>query len=565
MTYQIHQLGWLPDPPDYRDLMLGDPGVRARLNRVLPLTARGVASTSATPVGELRVDLRQWCSAIEQQGRIGSCTAQAVVGALEYFERKTRGQHVDASRMFLYRATRRYLGWEGRGDTGAFVRSAIKALRLFGTVPEAYWPYDEARFDDEPESFHYAFAQNFKALEYYRIPAHVAELQQVLNAGIPFMFGFTCFSSLFDSAVKRSGIVPYPSRADRPVGGHAVLAVGYTDSHVLFRNSWGTDWGNDGCGYLPWSYFDSRRPLGSDCWTLVNAAWVAEDEGERVDVRRLRRRSLAGEEPPQESDLSFRLARGQHVPPAREGATSSGTEKLAPRVQVSRGVDPTRDLPMRFDGRALSADSAAAVVLTESKDPVSLYLKNLELLDSFDWTLFGNATNEIYMAAVVWDLSGRAPMVWPAKPLEDTAARTYNLEKRQRVTFVGDGLQLWPSQKIRGGLYVRLILVESDDDVRAVGERLAEVHAAVKGSDLPAALAALAPIAGVSAPVVAAVAGAADLLTGVIARALQTNGDDLVALFDGTYGVENVTQSRSDRYEQGGARIELAFQVQASS
>ena len=90
--------------------------------------------TDKSPVGKIRADLRCWCTPIENQGSIGSCTAHSVVGALEYFEFKTRGTHVDASRLFLYRVTRRYLGWEGLGDTGAFIRSAIFALRLFGVA-----------------------------------------------------------------------------------------------------------------------------------------------------------------------------------------------------------------------------------------------------------------------------------------------------------------------------------------------------------------------------------------------------------------------------------------------
>lgn len=179
MTYRIARLGWLPDALDHRDLMVRDPGVQRRLDRIVAITSRSVeaagpVSAAAKDIGAVQVDLRPWCSPIEDQGNIGSCTAQAVVGALEYFERKTRGTHVDASRLFLYRATRRYLGWEGKGDTGAFVRSAIKALRLFGAVPEQYWPYDESRFDAEPDAFHYAFAQNFKAVEYYRVPENAS-------------------------------------------------------------------------------------------------------------------------------------------------------------------------------------------------------------------------------------------------------------------------------------------------------------------------------------------------------------------------------------------------------
>lgn len=552
MTYKISRLGWLPDPLDHRDLNVRDAGIRARLNKVVKVTSRGVRSTAPAGVpgvAPLVVDLRQWCSDVEDQGRIGSCTAQAVVGALEYFERKTRGHHVDASRLFLYRATRRYLGWEGRGDTGAFVRSAMKALRLFGTVPEAYWPYEEERFDDEPEAFHYSFANNFKAIEYYRVPENVAELKQLLLAGIPFAFGFTCYTSLFAPEVKRSGVIPHPSPSDRVEGGHAVLAVGFSESHVLIRNSWGPDWGDQGYGYLPWSYFDSHRPLATDCWILVNASWVPETDAALPESDGLDR------------ELSRELARAAAPPPPRGDHAPAEREKLRPRIAVVRGSDPTRNAPLRFEGQALTADRAAALALVESVRPVSLYLRKIELLDSFDWALFGSATNELYLCAIAWDLSGAPPRVFPPGQLESQAGKTYNLEERQRVEFVGDGLQLWPSSKIVGALYVRLLIMESDQDLRDAGAHFASVHRAVDNSALRRALAALTTGAAAAAPALAAVAVAADSLGAAIASILRDNGDDVVALFDGTYGAENVTASRSEPYRQTGAAIELAFTV----
>jgi papain like protease len=550
MGYKLARLGWLPDPLDHRDLTLKDAGVRARLNRVLPLTSKGVSGNPTSPVGPLHVDLRPWCSPIEDQGNIGSCTAQAVVGALEYFERKTRGHHVEASRLFLYRVTRRYLGWDGRGDTGAFVRSAIKALRLFGVVPEEYWPYKEERFDDEPETFHYAFAQNFKALEYYRVPENTNDLQEVLKAGMPFAFGFSCFTSMFTPETKRTGLIPYPSRLDREEGGHAILAVGYSDSHVLIRNSWGTGWGDEGFGYLPWSYFDSERPLATDAWMLINAAWVPEDEASaRIESENIEARNA-----------TF-LVRAQPVPPPQAPALPTPAEKLAPRMRVTRGVDPLRQLPMRFQQGALRADPGATLSLAQSRLSAALYLTRLKLLDSFDWALFGSATNELYISTMVWDLSGQPPQVFPPLQLTSDALRFYRLEDGQTVPFVGDGLLLWPLQHIRGGLYVRIVVMESDQEVRDVGERMAAIHKSVRESDLTKALGAVGLATGVTAPALAAVAAAADVLTGVIASALQNNGDDLVALFDGTYGAENVVKTRNDRYVQGGAEIDLRFSV----
>ena len=52
---------------------------------------------------------------------------------VEYFERKAFGRHIDASRLFLYKVTRNLLRLTG--DTGAYQRSTMGAMRLFG-VPQ---------------------------------------------------------------------------------------------------------------------------------------------------------------------------------------------------------------------------------------------------------------------------------------------------------------------------------------------------------------------------------------------------------------------------------------------
>ncbi|HEU4759895.1 MAG TPA: C1 family peptidase, partial [Dehalococcoidia bacterium] len=229
-------------------------------------------------------DLRQWCSPIEDQGQLGSCTAQAGVGMVEYFERRAFGKHLDASRLFLYKATRDLLHWTG--DTGAYLRATMGAMVLFGAPPEEYWPYDLARFDDEPPQFCYAFAQSFQVIKYYRLdpagasPAGVLNnIRSFISAGYPSMFGFTVYSSI-PGPGDGKGEIPFPQRGERVLGGHAVVAVGYDDqkkigSHkgaLLIRNSWGTGWGQNGYGWLPYAYVESG--LAVDFWTLIKKEYV---------------------------------------------------------------------------------------------------------------------------------------------------------------------------------------------------------------------------------------------------------------------------------------------------
>jgi C1A family cysteine protease len=275
-----HGLGWVPEYPDIRDYGPEHAGVRNLLERTAARSAlRGKRKKTSSPKS---VDLREWCSPVEDQGELGSCTANAAVGLVEYYQKRAGGNYIDASRLFVYKVTRELLHWTG--DTGAFLRTAMKALVVFGAPPEEYWPYKEADFDREPPAFCYSFASNYKAIQYYRhddpsqTPAHILEsIKSYLASGHPAMFGFTVYNSMWDA---QDGRIPYPTSNDRVAGGHAVVAVGYDDNikigskkgALLIRNSWGKDWGEKGYGWLPYAYAEGG--LADDFWSIISAEWV---------------------------------------------------------------------------------------------------------------------------------------------------------------------------------------------------------------------------------------------------------------------------------------------------
>ncbi|MCZ8226371.1 MAG: cysteine protease [Microcystis sp. LE19-84.1B] len=294
-TFVIPAMGWLPDYPDIRDVTFQSERVPSKLQAlgqpsVKQMLAKVGATTSAPAALPASVDLRPWCSPMEDQQTIGSCTAHAGVGLVEYFERRAFGKHLDASRLFLYKVTRNLLHWTG--DTGAFLRSTMYALTLFGVPPEEYYPYNIADFDKEPSAFCYAFAQSYQAISYYRLDppgtardALLARIKTDLSKGLPSMFGFTVYSSI--SQGNTTGKIPYPTRGERVLGGHAIDAVGYDDNlkikntnaggiettgALLIRNSWGNAWGSAGYGWLPYKYV--LDGLATDWWSLIKNEWV---------------------------------------------------------------------------------------------------------------------------------------------------------------------------------------------------------------------------------------------------------------------------------------------------
>jgi len=293
-TAQVVSTGWLPPMPDFRDYTDENPDIKAI---TAPLKIPAVNNLGALPT---TIDLRQWCSPIENQGQLGSCTANAAVGVVEYFERRAHGKYIDGSRLFVYKTTRKLMGVVG--DTGAWLRTTMGALSLCGVAPEKYWTYTDNKqpgkegkrtFDDEPPPFVYAVADNYEALRYFcHDPAgHDIPPENVLNSvksylayGIPSMFGFYGFPSSGSTNVK--GAFPFPCNGERAIWGHAVVAVGYDDHKtikntqcntettgaLLIRNSWGTAWGENGYGWLPYAYVSKR--LATDFWSMLSMGWI---------------------------------------------------------------------------------------------------------------------------------------------------------------------------------------------------------------------------------------------------------------------------------------------------
>lgn len=256
--------GWSPDLPDARDHLY---------------TAPHLAMAGAPP----RVDLRDGLlPAAYDQGRIGSCTANAIAAAFQYDLRKQNLTDFLPSRLFIY-YNERDLEGTTTFDSGAQLRDGIKSLTKLGVCPEDEWPYDAtpaeseggpfprgARDGERPTDTCYHDALNNRATSYSRLNHRdLDQLRGCLASGYPFVFGFTAYDSLETPEVKKTGDIPMPGPQDQVIGGHAMLGVGYDDSREAFliRNSWGPEWGKKGYGTIPYAYLQEPL-LSSDFWTI---------------------------------------------------------------------------------------------------------------------------------------------------------------------------------------------------------------------------------------------------------------------------------------------------------
>jgi C1A family cysteine protease len=246
---KIAHYGWIPDQPDQRDHLYAAP---AQFLTALPAEA----------------DLRAHCPEVYNQGALGSCTANAIGGAIEFDRIKQKLPDFVPSRLFIYYNERAIMGTVGM-DSGAQLRDGIKSVASQGVCPEPEWPYLIEHFMTRPSALAYKDAKLDRAISYQSLVQDMNQMKGCLASGYPFIFGFTVYESFESEAVKSSGHAPMPGWGERPIGGHAVMAVGYDDARQWFviRNSWGAGWGMKGYFTLPYSYL-IQPGLSKDFWTI---------------------------------------------------------------------------------------------------------------------------------------------------------------------------------------------------------------------------------------------------------------------------------------------------------
>jgi C1A family cysteine protease len=240
--------GWLPDIPDNRDRMYG--AVR-KVPAKLPA----------------KVDLRPGCSKVEDQKELGSCTANAIAGALEYLMKRDKVKFADMSRLFIY-YNERVIENSVKTDSGAMIRDGIKTLAKQGACTEKSWPYDIAKFATRPPKACYKEALDYQILSYARLGT-LDEMRACLADGYPFVFGFAVYDGFETQQMAKTGVLDMPKKGEKMLGGHAILAVGYDDGakRLIIRNSWGTNWGMKGYFTMPYGYITNRN-LSDDFWTI---------------------------------------------------------------------------------------------------------------------------------------------------------------------------------------------------------------------------------------------------------------------------------------------------------
>jgi C1A family cysteine protease len=229
----------------------------------------GSLASNVPPAADIRIKM----SPVDDQGRIGSCTAFAVTGLAEFRARQA-GNTEELSPGFIYLMNLKEQDSVGQA-TGASVTTGLTSLNKYGICPERLHPYLAPTEQTNPASVT-AFVSQLPSAEAMqaalpnRLPGatrigDINGLKTAIAGGKPVIFAIDVYKSFMGA---RDGHIPLPSSDEERLGGHAIVAVGYNDTtkQIAFRNSWGPKWGDSGYGYLPYDYF--RSGLARDAWTI---------------------------------------------------------------------------------------------------------------------------------------------------------------------------------------------------------------------------------------------------------------------------------------------------------
>ncbi len=182
---------------------------------------------------------------VKDQEKCGSCFAFGTVGMIESYIKIHNGQVYDLSEEQAKNCI-----WESTGCKGGCVQWVINPLTQNGIVLEQDYPYHPTNglcnnIRPTLRVTEWNLLSTEKALDVNTLKRYI------MNEG-------PVVTSLIVQGWNKSYNGSYVLSADKEGKNHAVVIVGWNDSiadknvsgHWIFKNSWGTEWGDNGYGYI---------------------------------------------------------------------------------------------------------------------------------------------------------------------------------------------------------------------------------------------------------------------------------------------------------------------------
>lgn len=147
---------------------------------------------------------------------------------------------------------------------------SLRAIKGYGACEEKFCPHDA--FLDEIHYINFPITEEILENAYqYRTPVYqrlfsLNDIKKVLYLNkTPAIISFDVFKGIYNAP---KGFVPLPKANEKKLGAHCVMVAGYSDEKqvISFANSWGEKWGDEGYGYLPYSYLEKYI---IECWAVM--------------------------------------------------------------------------------------------------------------------------------------------------------------------------------------------------------------------------------------------------------------------------------------------------------
>lgn len=261
-------------PPDASAFRVGQP-LRSLEEEII----RATGTTLAESVGLTREVSRNPLHAhscddhltpARNQGSRPTCVAFAVAAALEA-KLVAEGEEaaLDLSEQFLYWAAK---DADGDNAAGTWISQACQCIEdRRGVCREQTWPYNATPIPGDegqgpPPKHAIAEARTFSAHALRLNEREPGDLKRALNEDCNHIM-FACFTFPFweESPFSDTGDLPMPLPDEQDDGAHAICIYGYRESRTdpgggvfLFKNSWGTRWGDSGHGTIPFQYVENH-------------------------------------------------------------------------------------------------------------------------------------------------------------------------------------------------------------------------------------------------------------------------------------------------------------------
>jgi hypothetical protein len=193
-------------------------------------------------------DPRKEMLPVRTQGLYGTCVGEASACMKEYQEKNNIGFKDYFSPQFIYNLR------ENPAIEGMNPRNAMKIMKNIGIVAEEDYPYGNTKAI--PQDL-IAKASNYK-INSYAFVNTIQTLKTAIYKNGPCMFTVPVYN--FENTMWR------PKSIKILLGYHAFAAVGWNKDGFILRNSYGSEWGDN--GYIIFPYSDWG--LHSEIWTIID-------------------------------------------------------------------------------------------------------------------------------------------------------------------------------------------------------------------------------------------------------------------------------------------------------